>query len=283
MARRLNRRQFTLGGLAVLGGAGFGYGFGVEPRWPEVRTVSVTLARPLPAPVRILHLSDFHRSSFVSLSLLEEAIRLGLGHAPDLVCLTGDFVTSGDPEGLDGYVEVLRLLPSRAPTLAVLGNHDGGNWSRAHGGEATVQRVSELLESAGIEVLHNRSSILETEGGPFRLVGAGDLWSGECDSVAAFEGPSQVTAAATILLAHNPDTKDLTTDLDWDLMLSGHTHGGQVVVPLLGPPLVPVRDRRYTAGLNLWQGRPIYTTRGVGSVYGLRLNCRPEVTVLNVA
>jgi predicted MPP superfamily phosphohydrolase len=267
--------------VAVLASAGLGYGFGVEPRWLEVRRVRVTMPRPLLSPIRLLQLSDLHRSSFVGLSFLEKAIRRGLEQAPDVVCLTGDFITAGDTPALDGYVEVLRLLSSRAPTYAVYGNHDGGAWSQARGGEATLERVADLLNSGGIQVLNNRSITLDIKGGQLILAGTGDLWGGDCDPISTFKDVPSETP--TVLLAHNPDTKDVVGGLGWDLMLSGHTHGGQVIIPFLGPPFAPIRDRRYVAGLNSWGNRLIYTTRGVGNLYGVRINCRPEVTLLDVS
>jgi predicted MPP superfamily phosphohydrolase len=279
----MTRRQFTVGGLAALAGAGLGYGFGAEPRWIEETRSRVTLRRSLLTPVRILHLSDLHRSTFVSLSFLEKAIRRGIDLMPDVVCLTGDFITAGDSTVLDGYLEILKLLSSHAPTFAVLGNHDGGAWSQARGGEATVESVSRLLADAGIELLNNRSATVDTKGGPLRLVGSGDLWGGDCHPTSAFENVPRSSSTPAVFLAHNPDTKDLAGNLDWDLMLSGHTHGGQIVIPFIGPPFVPIRDRRFLAGLNEWDGRQIYTTRGVGNLYGVRVNCRPEITLLDVA
>jgi predicted MPP superfamily phosphohydrolase len=281
MSPRITRRQFTVGGLAALAGAGLGYGIGWEPRWLEVRRVAVSLRRPLAAPVRILHLADLHRSSSVGLPLLEEAVRLGLAESPDLACLTGDFITAGDDTTLDGYVDVLRSLSSRVRTFAVYGNHDGGLWSGQRDGETSFDRVASLLAESNIEVLHNRATPVETAGRPLRLAGVGDLWGLECDPVAAL-GSALANPSPTVVLAHNPDTKDAMAGLPWDLMLSGHTHGGQVVVPFLGPPFVPVRDRRFVAGLNPWGDRQIYTTRGVGNIRGLRFHCRPEVTILDL-
>ena len=86
-----------------------------------------------------------------------------------------------------------------------------------------------------------------------------------------------------ILLAHNPDTKDVLADRPWDLMLSGHTHGGQVVLPIVGERFVPMRDKRFIAGLKQWNGRQVYVTRGVGNIDGVRVNCRPEVAILDLA
>jgi predicted MPP superfamily phosphohydrolase len=114
-----------------------------------------------------------------------------------------------------------------------------------------------------------------------RLVGVGDLWSNGVHPKIAFQGVGPDDHA--ILLAHNPDTKDFVAEYPWDLMLSGHTHGGQVVLPFVGARFVPVRDKNFIAGLKQWNGRQVYITRGVGNVRGVRVNCRPEVTVLDLA
>ncbi len=278
----LSRRQILLGGSAFLAATGLGYGFGVEPRWLAERTVRVALPR-LGRPLRLLHLADLHRSGAVGLGFLERAVRRGLARDPDLVCLTGDFVTAGSPTPLRGYAEVLGLLAARAPTYAVLGNHDGGDWSRRSGGEATTERISRLLETAGIEVLDNRSLVVGGGDARIRLVGLADLWSGGCDPAAAFAGADEGPVLPTVLLAHNPDSKEVAAEHAWDLMLAGHTHGGQVVLPLIGPPVAAVRDRRFLAGLNPWGDRWIYTTRGVGNLRGVRFNCRPEIAVLELA
>ena len=90
-------------------------------------------------------------------------------------------------------------------------------------------------------------------------------------------GPGPVVA-----MSHNPDTKELLAGYPWNLMLSGHTHGGQVIVPLYGPPIVPVRDLRYLEGLKPWGERLIHVTRGVGNLMGVRFGCRPEVAILEL-
>jgi hypothetical protein len=84
------------------------------------------------------------------------------------------------------------------------------------------------------------------------------------------------------LLAHNPDSKDILGAYPWDLMLCGHTHGGQVRLPIVGPAFAPVRDKRYVEGLKPWNDRLIFVTRGVGNYVGVRFNCRPEVSLLNL-
>ena len=101
------------------------------------------------------------------------------------------------------------------------------------------------------------------------------------EPAAAFAG-IQHAGLPTVVLSHNPDTKDDLGAYPWHLMLSGHTHGGQVIVPLYGPPIIPVRDRRYLAGLKPWGQRQIHVSRGVGNIMGVRFGCRPEVAVLDL-
>ena len=124
--------------------------------------------------------------------------------------------------------------------------------------------------------------LLAFHGREFTLVGVGDILSADVDAPAAFEGVREGEAAPILLLSHNRDSKGLFRNYPWDLMLCGHSHGGQIVLPLVGPPYCGLGDRRFAHGLNPRRGRQIYTTRGVGNIKGIRFNCRPEVTVLNL-
>jgi predicted MPP superfamily phosphohydrolase len=257
------------------------YAFGVEPNWLERTAIRVKLPRKnLTSGVRILHLSDFHASGMVPFSLIENAVELGLQSKPDVICLTGDFVTDAAPFDEAEYARILRRLSSAAPVFATLGNHDGGCWAASVYGLNDSSRVRALLAAGKIPLLHNRSEVVRVRDQSIRFAGVGDLWSDGVDGDLAFaDVPAHDPA---ILLAHNPDTKDVLANSPWDLMLSGHTHGGQVVLPLLGQRFVPVRDKRFIAGLKQWNGRQVYITRGVGNIDGVRVNCRPEVTVLDL-
>lgn len=252
-----------------------------EPRWLDVthRRVKLPGFRP-PHPVRVLQLSDLHASIFVPLSLIDHAITLGLAAKPDLICVTGDFITLREGFDPTPYARVLRRLSLAAPTFAVLGNHDGGNWSRYHHGFSDHNVVDRILEDASITLLHNRPARVEAYGERLSLAGVGDLWSHEVQPERAFSGiPAQ---DPVLLLAHNPDTKDRLRNYRWHFMMSGHTHGGQVIVPFEGPRYAPVVDKRYVAGLKPWGTRQIYVTRGVGNVGGVRFRCRPEVSILTI-
>ncbi len=279
----MSRRKFLALGTAAAGISAAGYPFMVEPHWLETRRVDVPLFDDAPGdPLRLLHMSDFHCTSEGSLGIIRDAVEAGIRLAPDLICLTGDFVTAGQPTDWPDYASILDRLPAAAPTYAVLGNHDGGLWSRTYEEGSGTVTVIRFLNQVGITVLHNDSALVEARGKRCRLAGTGDLWSGECDPPAAFAALPHDPAIPSILLAHNPDTKDIVQDLPWDLMLSGHTHGGQIVLPLFGPPFVPVRDRRFVAGLYSWAGRHLHVSRGIGSLLSVRLNCRPEITLLQI-
>ncbi len=251
----------------------------LEPRWLSLGRHDVKLGTSgSGTPIRLLQLSDFHASEEVSLDFIQGAVKRGLQWKPDLICLTGDFIT-WRYDAFARYAEVLKPLAEAAPTFATLGNHDGGRWV-GDAGYSDTSQVRDLLLRARVELLHNRSTRLSVKGRPINLVGVGDLWAEEIDGGAAFA--SVPKDGPTILLSHNPDSKELLASYPWDLMLSGHTHGGQCDLVFFGTPFAPVRDKRYVRGLNRWQDRWIHTTKGVGNLHGVRLNCRPEISLLTL-
>lgn len=259
------------------------YGYCWESKWLDVTHTKVPVAKEGGPPrLRILLLSDLHWSAFDPLDFLRFSFELGGSKGPDLVCLTGDLICVGNEYQLDEYGPTLAFLTEIAPTYAVLGNHDGGRWSRERNGLGDESVMIGLLTDAGLSVLHNRSVQLESKGQIINIVGVPDLWAGGIDPGKAFSEVKDGDDEFTIVMAHNPDSKDLMTDYSWNLMLCGHTHGGQVAFPLVGAPYVPIRDRRFTAGLNQWNDKLVYTTRGVGSLYGARFNCRPEISILDI-
>jgi predicted MPP superfamily phosphohydrolase len=277
MKQSISRRRFLV--LSALGASGAAYARLVEPTWLELTHRECAIPN-LVQPVALIHLSDFHASNAVPKSHIERAIDMAVAASPDLICITGDFVT--DTTGFDAgwYAAVLGRLVRKAPTFAVLGNHDGGSWSATRGGFHTTAEVAQIVESSGVQLLANRSRKITCRGAALRIVGVGDVWAEDLDAAKAFN--DEDSRCPTILLSHNPDTKELVAEHDWDLMLSGHTHGGQVVVPLIGLSPAPVIDREYIAGLKRWRNRWIHISRGVGNMHGVRFNCRPEVTRIHL-
>lgn len=261
------------------------YAFAVEPKWLDRTLHTVPLnGYSGESSIRILHLSDFHASSVVPFSLIERSVEMGLEAKPDAICLTGDFITNKQHVDGAAYRRILKRLSAHAPAYATLGNHDGGSWTERIGGHPDTTFVRALLADTGVRLLHNTSESIRINGQPLRFAGVGDLWNEEVDAEAAFAASVMGRGAVpTILLAHNPDTKELVADYGWDLMLCGHTHGGQVLLPGIGTRFVAVRDKGFISGLKHWNGRYIYISRGVGNLAGVRLNCRPEVTVLEIS
>ena len=144
-----------------------------------------------------------------------------------------------------------------------------------------MREVRRLIEDAGITNLDNTHRDLAVAGRTIRLVGVGDLWADECRPERAF--PAGPEHTPILLLCHNPDAKSQMLTHQWQLMLCGHTHGGQLALPLVGAPFAPVRDHRYVHGLYPWEGRWLHVTSGVGNLGGLRFNCRPEIALLTLS
>ena len=275
----LSRRAFLLSSAGlVTGGVGvLAYTRYVEPTWLEITRREMPIVG-LPDHLvgkTLVQLSDIHVSDMVSdeyiLQTFERVRRL----KADLVVYTGDF-TSYHP-GLFGHAErVYSAMPRGAvATFASLGNHDyGERWS--HPKDAA--RMSGMLRSYGVTVLVNDLADV----GGLQIVGLGDLWARAFDPARAF---ARLAAdAPAIALSHNPDSVDLD---GWQpfkgWILSGHTHGGQCKAPFLPPPVIPVKNKRYTAGeFTLAAARHMYISRGVGTVLPVRFNVRPEVTVFTM-
>lgn len=280
-SRRQTRRKF-LAGLAILGLGGPAYARYMEPTWLDVGQYEVKCSTGgNRTPLKILHLSDLHASPVVALEFIAEAIQLGLSFTPDLICVTGDFLTRKYDE-LDRYARILSALPAKAPTFACLGNHDGGLWAGNHGGYKTARETTELLARSRIELLHNSARTVQIADWSLQLVGVSDLWGGEFSPPRAFSQARSGANTTTVVLAHNPDSKDRLKFWLWDLMLSGHTHGGQFSLPLIGTPFAPVQDKRFIKGLYRWEDRWLHITKGVGNVLGWRFNCRPEISLLTL-
>jgi hypothetical protein len=196
--------------------------------------------------------------------------------------ITGDFITARKNDALDypKYIEILKSLSNTVETYACLGNHDGGVWSDEHEGFSDTDFVSILLQKSNIKLLDNEIKAVSVLGQKIKLCGFGDLWANRFDTSLIKE--LSRSEFPTIVLSHNPDTKNLLKDGKWDLLLCGHTHGGQIRIPMIGAPFAPVVDHRYIAGLYQWSDRQIYINRGLGSFRNFRLNCMPEVAILDL-
>ena len=238
------------------------------PRWPE-RLDGFTLAL----------ISDFHYDPFFSVHPLHAAISLVNGLRPDLIVLTGDFVSlplvghkRKGAFAAEPCARLLRRMAAPHGLWAVLGNHDYGT-DPAH--------VTRALQAQNIQVLANQSQAIEHDGARVWLAGVNDVLSGTADLSKTLR---RVPAGeAVILLAHEPDFADEVSRFPVDLQLSGHSHGGQVRFPLLPPLYLPELARKYVLGKYHVGQLTLYTNAGLGTIIlPVRFNCPPEITLLTL-
>ncbi|MGQ0604837.1 MAG: metallophosphoesterase [Anaerolineales bacterium] len=277
----LPRRAFLravhnlLGGLALSSLAGSGYMRWMEPRWFAVERVTLTLPR-LPRAfdgITVAQLSDLHLGPVITPEHVHAAIDLTLSLRPDLIALTGDFVSDLSHGEAGQLTEALRRLTAPHSVFGVLGNHDW--WTDA-------RVVAEAVSRAGVVLLRNQHHAVRRGGESLYLAGVDDFWEGHADLGRALAGIPD--GAAIVLLAHEPDYADrVSRHMRVGLQLSGHSHGGQVRFPFIGPVALPPHGRRYPAGLYALDEMQLYTNRGVGMVKpAVRFNCRPEITLITL-
>jgi hypothetical protein len=199
---------------------------------------------------------------------VDEANRL----KPDLVVLTGDFVLE-TADSIYELAPVLSRLNAKYGVFSVLGNHD--LWT-----DANVIRSG--LEEVGLPVLKNSGISLSLGQDMINLAGLDAAWGGQPDLKQALRDLPQ--GIPTILLMHEPDIADiLSQDKRVSLQLSGHTHGGQVRIPIMGAPALPKYGKKYDSGLYRVNAMWLYTNRGIGVIGPpVRLNCRPEITEITL-
>jgi uncharacterized protein len=281
MSPRLSRRHFAAYGAAALLSATGAQALLLEPHHPVAEHVEIRLSR-LPDSFhgfRIAQITDIHFGPYMGRSGVEEAVRIARSFRPDLLALTGDFVSApfGQPVGPAGAqhaepcADVLASWKG-VPMVAILGNHDHWNGPDI---------VAGALVDRGIRVLRNESIAIER--------GHDRLWISGVDDVLEKQDDLPKTLAAvpekeaTVLLAHEPDFAEDVAGFPVDLQLSGHSHGGQVRIPGLGPIVLPELARKYHTGLNRVGRLQVYTSRGLGVINPpVRLNCPPEVTLLTL-
>ncbi|MFQ3671812.1 MAG: metallophosphoesterase [Verrucomicrobiia bacterium] len=247
------------------------YGRWVEPDWLAVERVRLRV-RGLPdrlAGFTVAHLSDFHADGYLSDRLMDEVLRQVTKARPDLIALTGDFITR-DRAGLERMGGWVGRMDARLGIFGCLGNHD-----RWHG----RGQMGEGLGRMGVELLVNRG--VELSAGIF-VAGVDSAWGGKPELRAAMAG--HMGSVPALLLAHEPDWADAyAEDPRIRIQLSGHTHGGQVRVPGWGAPILPRYGQKYDAGLFQVKGLQLYTNRGLGMVgVPFRVACPPELTLLTL-
>jgi uncharacterized protein len=277
----ITRRQFLVSAAAAGAVALAGDGVLLEPNLPRVVRRDFPLTR---WPGRldgftVALLSDFHYDAFFSVHPLRAAIPMVNDLHPDLIALTGDFVTApsvGDPRRgaleAEPCAQLLRQMRAPYGLWAVLGNHDE---------DTDPEHVTHALEAEGIHVLANESQAIERDGARFWLAGLNDVFSHTADVPQTLR--SVPSNEAVVLLVHEPDVADTVSRFPVDLQLSGHSHGGQIRIPFLPPLYLPKLARKYYAGLYRIGPMTLYTNVGLGTMgIAVRLFCPAEITFLTL-
>jgi predicted MPP superfamily phosphohydrolase len=285
----VSRRRFLAWGVRGLGAgaaAGLGYSLLVEPRWLGVTRRQVSI-RGLPRELdglRLVQLTDIHHGPWLSVGYVRAAVRRANELGADLFCLTGDYVHHSAAYIRPVAAELAALRP-RIATVAVLGNHDW--WEDAALSRQELAAAGAVLLDNDRRVLTPGRRLVRQAGAGLAVCGVGDLWEDwQLDYAAALDGlPGGMPR---LLLSHNPDVAEAAElrrpGRRVDLMLAGHTHGGQVNLPGLGAPLTNSRfGQRYAQGLVRGPVCPVYVCRGIGvSGIPLRLGAPPEIAVLEL-
>jgi predicted MPP superfamily phosphohydrolase len=266
ISRRTALKALAASGIgAVAGGAAYGFFYGREAL--QLSTVDVPVSG-LPAELsglRIGLITDIHRSRWVSAADVAAAVTLTMAARPDLIVLGGDYVTWGDREYVDAAAESLRGLSAPYGVYAILGNHDDDHDMPA------------ALAKQQVQVLRDARTRVTVGAGAIELVGI-RFWTKRPSDIAAL---TKNAKDPVVLLAHDPRRLTEAAALNVPLMLSGHTHGGQVVLP--GAGAIAARKFPVVAGLARQDKTTLFVSRGVGTVYvPIRLNCPPEVVLLTL-
>ena len=242
----------------------------------DVHPVTLTLPR-LPAAFdgyKIVQLTDLHMGTGLTEQRLQEIVEIVNAEEPDMVALTGDYATLGEVEPVaDALIRPLRQLKARDQVLGVMGNHDR---------HANTEQVEEVMAQSQVTMLNNTVLTLERDGELLNIAGVDDAWYNYDRLDLVLEQlPDE---GGSILLMHEPDFADTSAPTGkFDLQLSGHSHGGQIVMPVTGPIALPRLGVKYYSGQYQVGDMILYTNRGVGTTLPpIRINCPAEVSIFTL-
>ncbi len=224
-------------------------------------------ALPVKVPLRIALIADIHDNRNGLLQALEHIKQ----SQPDLIIFAGDLYMSGTRlTRTRELITTLKEISALAPSYAILGNQD----------MECINEISRILEKSGFQILRNqRVDWTSASGASFSIVGLGDCNEGD-ESPQLCMLPRGEEKGSVLLLSHDPESRHLVEGYDWDLMLSGHTHGGQLANPATGENICMRSDM--PAGLYPWDNRYIFVSQGLGSILGMRFFCPPEVNIIDI-
>jgi predicted MPP superfamily phosphohydrolase len=272
----IKKSVLGLAGLGLLGGT---YTWQIEPFWLEFVKQRMPI-KNLPDNLQgktLMQISDIHIGKRFDHNFIIDSFKKAREYNPDFVVYTGDYVsTYKDEVQYKELEEVLKhSVKGKLGTIGILGNHDyGRNWSQGF----VADKISGHLVEHGITLLRNQQATFNG----LNFIGLDDYWGLNFNPQLAMKDFN--TSQANIVLCHNPDVCDLDVWNGYNSwILAGHTHGGQCKPPFLPPPMLPVKNRRYSAGkIELENERTLYINRALGHLWQVRFNVRPEITLFEL-
>ncbi|WP_309739497.1 MULTISPECIES: metallophosphoesterase [unclassified Chamaesiphon] len=267
--------RFLLVAIAILFATSV-YARGVEPRWFDIKTIDITIAglNPVFEGYKIVQLSDLHaRSGIMDRQQLVRVAELANLQHPDTIALTGDYITERPELAEEMLANAFGQLKATDGVVAIMGNHDREEADN----HVSLERA---FAKSRVKFLNNSVYSIDRQGHKLNIAGVDDIYFQRADLPLTI---SQLpTTGTNILLAHEPDFVDTVAITNrFGLQLSGHSHGGQIVIPFL-PRVKAELAKKYTNGLYRVDRMQLYVSAGVGTT-GLpqaRLNCRPEIAVI---
>jgi predicted MPP superfamily phosphohydrolase len=274
--RKFLRNTFiTSIGVGLLGSI---YSWQIEPFWLEFVKVKMPI-KNLPKELigkTVMQISDVHVGNHFNYEYIIDSFKKARLYNPDFVVYTGDFISYETLEQFDQLKKVFKhVVHGKLGTAGILGNHDYGlDWLEPD----VADKISSILDKAGVTILRNE----EMSFSGLNIIGIDDYWGTNFNPVKIMNNYDD--KKANLVLCHNPDVCDLNVWNNYKgWILAGHTHGGQVKPPFLNPPLLPVKNKRYSSGeIDLHDGRTLYINRALGNIHQVRFNVRPEITLFEL-
>lgn len=277
----MKRRKFikksvlSLGSLGLVSGL---YSWQIEPFWLEFVKIKMPI-KNLPKHLigkTLMQISDTHVGNGFNYNYIINSFKKAKLYNPDFVVYTGDFVSYENTKQFQQLQEVCQhIVLGKYGTVGILGNHDYGyNWQE----QEVADEITNILEKSGVSILSNNKKNLNG----LQILGIDDFWGLQFNPEKVMQLYN--SKEASLVLCHNPDVCDLDVWNNYKgWILSGHTHGGQFKPPFLKPPVLPVKNKKYTAGkIDLQGGRTLYINRALGNLWQLRFNVRPEITIFEL-
>ncbi|SDN76482.1 hypothetical protein SAMN04487897_104335 [Paenibacillus sp. yr247] len=272
----LKKGAVLAGSFIASGGLLGSYSSYIEPKWYEFTRITLSFER-LPNAfhgLKLLHFSDMHIGHYFDIKDLEHVVKLIHNETVDIICFTGDLFDADISEDPVLTSQLLGSLEAPLGKWAVLGNHD--KWI---GTNYTLP----ILYQGGFQTLANAYQTITYKGQAIQIAGVEDMLTGKPDIAKTLSGAN--AKMFTLLLSHCPDFADQAAGYAIDLQLSGHSHGGQIRLPIVGAVFTPLGGKNYVKGLQEVPDSKmlVYTTRGIGTTaLPIRLMCRPEITVITL-